>query len=341
MGRSQDQGGILKKTLLAVTGSNFAGVLSIVIIMVIVMGLSKPEFLTANNFNVLARSFSIFAIVGLSQMVILAMGGMNLSVGAIGGLVGITVGSLMVTLRFPVPLAIFTGLVLGATCGFINGWMINRIDSTTSKLNVSSFLVTLATASVFAGINLGITRAMPIYNLPSAYIEIGRGTIGGFTLLVFIMLIIAAIVAFIFNNTGLGRMILAVGGNTRAAELSGVLVGKVTILTNVISGLLAASAAILVVARLGSAQPDVGSDWLLLSFAAPLIGGTRLAGGQVNILGTIFGAILLSLVSNSLVHLQIDVYWATLIHGLFILMAVGLDRIRTVSSEKWRLKTIE
>ena len=329
-----------KKPLLAIANSNFAGVLIIVIFMSVIMGILRPDFLTANNFNVLARSFSIIAIVGLAQMVILAMGGMNLSVGAIGGLAGITVGFLMVRMEVSIVLAVGAGLFIGALCGSINGWLINRIDNRESGLNVSSFLVTLATASAFTGINLGITKAIPIYNLPDSFIFLGRGTVGGITILVFIMLVISLLVALVYGYTSFGRKMLAVGGNLKAAELSGVSIGQVTLLSNIISGLLAASAAILVVARLGSAQPDVGSGWLLISFAAPLIGGTRLSGGQVNIFGTLLGAVLLALVSNSLVHLGIDVYWATLINGIIIFIAVGIDRIRTLSAEKWGAKAI-
>lgn len=332
----------VQNNLLATTAkSNTIGILAIIIVVSLVMSLTQKEFSTAVNFNVIARSFSVMAIVGLSQMVILGMGGMNLSVGAIGGLVGVTVGGLMATLNWPTSLAVMAGLFVGAICGCFNGWFINRVHEPSNRLNVTSFLVTLASASVFTGINLGMTRAVPIYGLQGSFINLSRMTIGGISVLVFIMIPVVFAVAFIMHKTSIGRQILAVGGNSRAAELSGVSIGKITVVSNIISGILAAIAAIIVLSRLGSAQPTVGSDWLLFSFAAPLIGGTKLEGGQVNVSGTILGAVLLALAANSLVHLEVSVYWVTFVHGLIILVAVGIERIRTISAAKWGAYTYD
>ncbi len=321
--------------LLSIAKSNTFGVLVIVLFISLAMSFMKPEFSTVANFNVIVRSVSVMAIVGLTQMVILGMGGMNLSVGAIGGLAGVIVGGFMVNMNWPIALAVVAGLVVGAICGLMNGYFINRIQDVSSKLNVPSFLVTLASASVFTGINLGITRAVPIYGLPESFISFGRMTVGGVSVLPFVSIPVVLAVGFIIHKTFIGRQILAVGGNSRAAVLSGISINRVTIICNILSGILAAIAGMLVLARLGSAQPTVGSEWLLFSFAAPLIGGTKLEGGQVNISGTVLGAILLALVANSLVHLQVSVYWTTFVHGLIIVAAVGIERIRTIRAEKW------
>jgi ribose transport system permease protein len=223
---------------------------------------------------------------------------------------------------------------VGILCGFINGLLINRLHHFTNRLNVTSFLVTLATGSLFTGINLGLTRAVPIYGIPDSFVNIGRITVGGVSFLVFIIIPVVLAVGFTISATGIGRQMLAVGGNSKAAELSGISVKRVTIFSNILSALLAGIAAIIFLSRLGSAQPSVGSEWLLFSFAAPLIGGTRLDGGQVNVLGTVLGAVLLALVANSMVHLQVSVYWVTFVNGLIILGAVGLERIRSIAAEK-------
>jgi len=136
--------------------SNSIGVLAIILFTCIGMSLTQPEFATVVNFNVIVRSFSVTAIVGLAQMIIIGMGGMNLSLGAIGGLAGVTAGGFMAIFNWPVSLALCAGLAVGALCGLINGLLINRIHDGSGKLNVSSFLVTLATTSVFVGINKGI-----------------------------------------------------------------------------------------------------------------------------------------------------------------------------------------
>jgi ribose transport system permease protein len=187
---------------------------------------------------------------------------------------------------------------------------------------------------VLTGINLGITKANPFYNLPSSFRAIGSMKIVGVPLLLFLMLALAIALALMFRYLGLGRQILALGGNITAAELSGVPINKVVIASHVLCGVLAAVAAILLTSRLGSAQPDVGKDWLLPSFAAPIIGGTRLAGGKVSVVVAVLGAILLALISNGLVFLNIDVYWNQFIQGIIILSAVGLDRVRTISAER-------
>jgi ribose transport system permease protein len=319
---------------LAVEKSDSIGVFIIVVLICLVMSIITPEFNTFVNINVLARSVSVMAVVALSQMVIIGMGGMNLSVGAIGGLVCMTSGSLMTKMNVPVAAAVMAGLLVGALCGLVNGWLINRVHHFTNRINVTSFLVTLATASLFTGVNLGMTRAVPIYGIPDSFVNIGRITIAGISLLLFFIIPVVLAVAYILHKTGIGRQILAVGGNLHAAELSGISIPRVMIFSNIFSAVLAGIAAIIFLSRLGSAQPSVGSEWLLFSFAAPLIGGTRLDGGQVNVFGTVMGALLLALVANSMVHLQVSVYWVTFVNGLIILCAVGLERIRTMGSGK-------
>lgn len=321
-------------------GSSFSSTFTIFLVIIVIsisLGVSKPEFLTLVNFSVLANAFSITALVGLSQMVIIGGGGMNLSVGAIGGLTGIVAGGLMDKFGLPMTVSIIVGICAGIICGMINGWLIIRSGSS----GVASFLVTLATASVFKGINQGITNGMTFYNLPNSYKYIGNGSLLGIPILLWIMLVIAVIAGLGFKYSGIGRQILAVGGNIKAAELCGIPIKHAVIMSNIFSGLISAIAAILLVARLGTAQPDVGTDWMLFSFAAPLIGGTRLAGGKINVTGTVLGAILLALISNGLVHLNVDIYWMTLIQGAIIFIAVAVERIRTISAEKLQRKERE
>jgi ribose transport system permease protein len=318
-------------------GSNISNMLTIILVIIgagAILGLIRPSFLTMDNFNVLANAFTITALVGLAQMIIIAAGGMNLAVGSMGGLAGITAGALMDKMGAPAALAVLAGICIGMLCGLVNGILINRAGSK----GVSFFLVTLATSSVFGGIVQGITNANPFYKLDPGFLAIGQTTFIGMPLVMWIMIIVAVLVGLLFKYTGTGRRILAFGGNIRASELYGISIKRVVIVSNVLSGLIASIAAILLVARLGSAQPDIGSDWMLFSFAAPLIGGTRLTGGKVNVFGTVLGAVLLSMISNGLVHLNVDVFWMTLIQGVIILAAVAVERIRQINSENMQRK---
>jgi ribose transport system permease protein len=149
-------------------------------------------------------------------------------------------------------------------------------------------------------------------------------------------IIVTALLAIFLNRTVKGRHLLAVGGNSNAAELSGISVSRTIMLAHGLSGLIAAIAGVLAVAQLGSAQPTIGSDWLIISFAAPIIGGASLSGGSVSITGTVIAVVLIGLIQNAMVLLAVDPYWVTFLLGSLILAAVWINRIRTVRMERSR-----
>jgi ribose transport system permease protein len=305
----------------------FSGAGLAVIVLAALLSLSAPKFLSPDNFQVIAYSVANLAVVAFAQMVVLAAGGMDLSVGAIGGLTAVIVGGLMEALHVPPALAILAGLSLGVMAGALNGYLVVRTG-------LSAFIVTLATASVFTGINLGITSGQPFYYLPDSFKAIGGWTVMDVPALLLITLVLGAALWFVFRRVGLGRQILAVGANPRAAELAGVPVNRSRIIVHAIAGFLAAFAGIILTARLGVAQPTIGNDWLLSSFAAPIIGGTLLSGGYLSVPGVIAGALLLTLVANGLIQLNIDPYWTQLFSGSMILAAGGIDRLRALNIQR-------
>jgi ribose transport system permease protein len=305
-------------------GGGPSGAALAVIVLSIALSLTAPKFLSLDNFQVVAYSVANLAVVAFAQMVVLAAGGMDLSVGAVGGLTAVIVGGLMETMKVPPALAILAGLLLGGLAGALNGFLVVRTG-------LSAFIVTLATASVFTGLNLGITSGRPFYYLPGSFKAIGGWTVAGVPALLLVMLAIGAALWFVFSRVGLGRQILAVGANPRAAELAGVSVNRSRIVVHALSGFLSAFAGIILTARLGVAQPTIGTDWLLSSFAAPIIGGTLLSGGYLSVPGVVAGALLLTLVANGLIQLNIDPYWTQLFSGLMILSAGGIDRLRSLN----------
>jgi ribose transport system permease protein len=288
------------------------------------LAFAAPNFATADNFEVIAYGVANLAVVAFAQMVVLAAGGMDLSVGAMGGLTAVVVGGLMEAWKLPPEVAILAGLLLGLVGGALNGILVVRSG-------LSAFIVTLATASVFTGLNLGLTSGRPFYYLPDRFKAIGSWTVAGVPILLLVMLAIGAVLSFVFRQVGIGRQILAMGANPRAAELAGVPVERSRIVVHALAGFLASLAGIILTARLGVAQPSIGNDWLLSSFAAPIIGGTLLSGGYLSIPGVIAGALLLTLVANGLVQLNIDPYWTQLGSGLIILGAGGIDRVRSLN----------
>jgi ribose transport system permease protein len=284
-----------------------------------------PNFLTEFNLYVMLRSLSVPLLVAFAQMITLGVGQMNIAVGAIGGLVAIAFGGMMEVYGVPLGLAIPLALAIGALSGLINGLLIVRTG-------INAFIITLATGSAFTGINFGITGSIPFYKMPPALSGFGDQHWSAMPYLLVAPLIVAALLGLFFSRLAPGRQLLAFGGNPHAAELSGISRGSVVMTAHVLSGLLAAVAAVLAVAQLGSAQPTIGADWLLLSFAAPIIGGAALTGGYISVLGTMFAVFLIGLIQNGMVLAKVDPYWVQFVLGALILAAVGLNRWRAVNS---------
>jgi ribose transport system permease protein len=303
--------------------TEWSGLLVAIIIGAAILAVLAPNFLTEFNIYVMLRSFCVALLVGFAQMVTLGVGQMNIAVGALGGLVAIAFGGLMEVYGLPIAAAVPVALLIGAVGGLINGLL-------TVRTGINGFIITLATASAFTGINLGITESIPFYKMPAALVAFGEQRIGAFPYLLIAPVIVAALLGLFFARTVPGRQLLAYGGNAQAAELSGIPRERTIVMAHVLSGLLAASAAILAVAQLGSAQPSIGSDWLLLSFAAPIIGGAALTGGHVSVLGTLFAVVLIALIENGMVLAKVDPYWVQFLLGALILAAVWLNRWRAV-----------
>jgi ribose transport system permease protein len=287
----------------------------------------SPAFLTEYNQYVMLRSFCVVLLAALAQMLTLAVGQINLSVGALGGLVAIVVGGLMEKFGFPVWTCVIVGLLVGASGGVINGLL-------TVKTGIDGFIITLATASAFTGINYGLTESIPFYKLPQGFVDFGTARVFAFPYLLIAPALTAILLAWFLARTVQGRWLLAVGGNSHAAELSGIPRNVVVVLAHTLSGLLSAIAAILAVAQLGSAQPSIGSNWLIISFAAPIIGGATLTGGHVSVAGTALAVVLIVLIQNGLVLAQVDPYYVEFLLGALILLAVGADRLRAAQTER-------
>lgn len=309
-------------------GSTQLGLFAILIVLWVIFSSLAPGFLSRFNLNSMGRSVGIDIVVGFAQMVVLATGGMNLSVGAIGVCAVMAAGYCMQVLGLPIPAAILATLLLGALLGAANGIAI-------VKTGVNSFIVTLASASLFSGGMLILTKAVPLNALPPAFGAFGKASVGPLSMLALVALIIGLLLYILFRHTVLGRQILAVGANARAAEMSGIPVDRVILFVHVLSGVLAAAAGLMLTARLSAAMPGVaGDDWLLPSFLSPVIGGTALAGGMVSVIGTILGALLVTTIRSGLLVMSVGNFWMQLFLGIFLLVAILIERYRTVLARR-------
>jgi ribose transport system permease protein len=305
-----------------------AGLVVILVLLCALFASRSSGFLSSFNLLVLGRSLAIDIVIGFSQMVVLATGGMNLSVGSIGVCAVMTGGYLMQVVGLSVPFACALALFLGGALGWLNGFTIARSG-------VSSFIVTLASANLFSCAMLILTKATPLNALPKSAAAFGQMRIGGGWVSPMLAVAVAVGVALIifYRYSVIGRQPLATGANQRAAEMSGVPVGRRIVAAHALSGMLAGVAGLLTVARVGAAMPAVGGeDWLRPSFLGPVLGGVALAGGFVSVGGTMLGAALVTTIRSGLLVMGIGSFWLDLFLGLFLLAAMLLQRYRGVLS---------
>jgi len=279
------------------------------------------NFLTPfNQFNVW-RAASQNVFIALGQAMVVLIGGMNLSLGAIGGLTVVVIGHSIQVFGLAPWIAVLFGLGVGALCGLVNGFFISRF-------NLNSFVVTLATSFIFQGLVNGISQGRPYSNIPHAFTMLGKGDLFGVPNMLFLMCFALILVHVAFRYSVVGRELLATGGNPVTARLSGIKTNRMIVLANVLSGLFASLAASLWVSRMGTAQPATGGDWLIVSFAVTVIGGTALAGGTISAPGFLFSGLLMALLRNGLIMLGVNVYFEQTFLGTIILLAVLVEWLR-------------
>jgi ribose transport system permease protein len=306
--------------------SNEFGLVALIALFGAWFALATPGFASSFNLFTLGRIAAIDIMIGFSMMVVIVSGGLNLSVGAIGVCSAMAFGWLSQRFGLPLPLTIPAALAFGAALGAVNGQLIVRSG-------LHSFIITLATMSVFFGLMVFITRAEAFRSLPSQVLAFGRLRYFGYVSpLIFVSAAVGLLLAALYRLTPVGREMLAAGANPAAAELSGVRVGRTFVFCHMLSGALAGVAALMSIARTGAAIPsmagDLGQDWLLPAFLGPVLGGTLLSGGRVSVAGAFLGSALVSELTNGLLQFRVGEFWLQTYLGLMLLAAVLLDLAR-------------
>ena len=292
------------------------------VLLIAVVSIMSPAFLSTKNiFNIL-RQTSINAIIAAGMTFVILTGGIDLSVGSILAISGAVCASLLAGGQ-SIIVGIIAAIVIGALVGFLNGFII-------AKGKLQPFIATLATMTVLRGLTLVFTDGKPITlgsgKLAVDFGQIGGGMIFGIPTPAIIMLVVFLVCAYILNQTKMGRYTYALGSNEEATKLSGLNTDKIKIWVYTISGILASIAGIIITSRLFSAQPTAGNGYELDAIAAVVLGGTKLAGGKGKISGTIIGALIIGVLSNALNILDVSSYYQMMVKGIVILIAVLLDR---------------
>lgn len=303
------------------------GILGAALLLIVIFSFLSDSFLTPFNIFNLTRTQSLYVFVALAQAVMLVTGNMNLSVGAIAGLTAVIFGYLIDTLGLPLPVALLGAMAVALLTGAFNGFVM-------TKLGVNSFIVTLSTLFIFTGFVYGISEGYSFREIPPLFVKIGRGNFLSLPYLFYLMIFTLIAVWYLFRYTVFGRQLLATGSNEEAAELSGINTHRVIMGANLLSAFFAGVGGLLWVSRLGAAQPAIGENWLIISFAVAIIGGTALAGGRITAIGIFGGALIMVLIKNGLILLQANVYFEQAFLGAIILLTILLDRGREVWSGK-------
>lgn len=289
------------------------------LVIFIVFSLLNENFLSINNvLNIIVQS-SIIAIIAVGQTMVILTSGIDLSVGSIVGAVGIGIGLMMVA-GVSIPVAVVTGVFMGAIFGVINGVII-------SYGRVPAFITTLGMMGIARGFGLAMNEGKPVAGLPLEFEKIASASIWGIPSFVFYTLIIYVIMFVVLERTKFGRHIYAIGGNRDAARLSGVKVKVVEMIVYLFSGLFAGLGSVLLTARLNYATPVAGNGYELDTIAAVVIGGTALSGGQGRIIGTLVGALMLGILRNGLTIVNVSSFFQQIIIGAVIIIAVFADKL--------------
>ena len=317
------------------------------IAVVIFFSLMAPNFVTVANVVIVSKHVAINAFLAIGMTFVILTGGIDLSVGAIVGLVGMVAGAL-VLYGFPIEMlgvviypnvweVIGIALLVGTFVGFVNGLLITRMQ-------VAPFIATLGMLYVARGTALLMSGGSTFPNLigkpefgNQGFPVLGSGTIFGIPLSIWLLLVVAGIAAYVALKTPFGRQIYAVGGNERAATLSGVNVNRVKLAVYMVSGFCAAIAGLVVASQLVASHPASGETFEMNAIAAAVLGGTSLSGGRGTIGGTIVGAFVIGVLSDGLVMMGVSEFWQMVIKGVVIVGAVILDQMQRRIARNARL----
>jgi erythritol transport system permease protein len=308
------------------------------ILVVGFFGFVAPNFMAIDNMVIISRHVAINAFLAIGMTFVIITGGIDLSVGSIVGLSGMVAGALLtrgiplhllqLTIYPAVPAVILLVLLVGILIGAINGLLVTRF-------NVAPFIATLGTLYVARGAAMLLSGGETFPNLVGrpeygnqGFPILGAGTILGIPLSIWLLVVIALAAAYLAARTPLGRQIYAVGGNERAAALSGVYVSRIKLVVFILSGALASLAGLIVTSQLVASHPASGETFEMNAIAAAVLGGTSLAGGRGTIGGTIIGAFVIGVLGDGLVMMGVSEFWQMVIKGVVIIAAVVLDQMQ-------------
>lgn len=291
------------------------------IVVFVFLSFASPVFLTADNLFNIGTQTAVVAVIAIGMTLVIITAGIDLSVGSVAALSGVSGVILMVNAGLPPVLGIAGGILVGATCGLVNGLLV-------SSAGLNPFIATLGMLTVARGLVFITTGAVAVFGAPESFRLLGQGRIGPIPIPIMVIVLAAVLGYVVLSRTKLGRYAYAMGSNPEAARLSGIPIRWYLTSVYVISGALAGLGGMIAASRVNSGQPNYGVGLELDVIAAAVIGGASLFGGQGTIVGTLIGAFLIALIRNGAVLLNVDIFYQSVIIGVVIWLAVFWDQYR-------------
>lgn len=294
--------------------SQYSGIILVLIVLCVLLSVTTDSFASARNITNVLRQISITGVLAVGMSFAFIVGEIDLSVGSVVGFMG-GLFTLMLAKDFPFVAALLIVIALAIVIGLVNGMI-------TTHFMIPSFVATLAMEYILRGGLYIMSGGTPITGLPDWFVDFGLSSVLGVPSPVWLMFLVFVIGWIILAQTTLGRNLFAIGGNIKAAEYSGINVFWIKSSAFVICSVCAAFAAVLQVARLGSAQPSAGTGMEMEAITAACLGGMSMGGGYGSVIGVLIGTCLLGVISNGMVLLDINSYYQLIVKGLIILGAV-------------------
>lgn len=304
-----------------ILGGHLAGPALALVVIVAIVGMTTDRFFDWGNLSNLALQVSVVSVVAIGATIVILTGGIDLSPGSAIAFLTLVLAILIKNMSLPLIPAILLVVLAGALLGTLNGFIV-------AYLRIPSFIATLAAFSGYRGLAFMLTDGAPIVSVSPELSNVFYGTLLGLPLPLFYVVIAFAVFAVFLNHTPAGRRLYAVGGNAHAARLSGIKISRVRLLAFLLAGTCYAIGAVMFAARLNSGSANYGTGMELQAIAASVIGGASLAGGRGNVLGTLLGALIITVVQNAMNLNGVQSSVQAIVVGLIILLAVGLDMWR-------------
>lgn len=300
----------------------------VLIALIVFFSIVSPQFMQARNFFNIAKQIATVGICSVGFSFVLITGGIDLSVGYQISLDIVVTAVLMNTFGLNWGLACIIGMLLGTGIGLLNGFII-------VQTGVAPLIVTLSMMTILKGVSFLITGGLAIFKFDEAFVKIGQGTIAGFVPISLLFLVAIIVIGiFILNKTVYGRYFYAIGNNVEAAKLSGVNVKKIQLMAYGLCGFFTSIGALLLLARLNSAQSSTGDGYEFDCLTACVVGGVSSNGGKGTVLGAIIGCLIVGVLDNGLAIMNINEYVQEVIKGLVLLCAVVYDTMSIAKNEK-------